>query len=648
MFEFVRTHQRLMQFLLLLLIIPSFAFWGVQSYSRFREGDNAIAKVAGQSITKQDLDAAQRQQVERFRQMFGPQFDPKMMDTPEARQNILDNLIAQRALSAEAARNNLSVPPQVVQQDIMGIQAFADEQGKFDSERYKAVLAMNGKTPAAFESGVRQELAMQQLNAAIQSTAFAPNAVASRLSDLNDQEREVQQMTFKPADFTSQVKVTDEMLQTYYDQNGAQFEIPAQIKADYVVLNSDAIASQVNVSDADIKAYYDQNIKQYTEGEQRRASHILIAVKKNASDADKAAAKAKAEKILTQVRKNPADFAKLAKQYSDDPGSAQRGGDLDYFGKDMMTKPFENAVFALKQGEISDLVQSEFGYHIIEVTGIKPASVKPLDEVKNEIASDIKKQMITKKYAELADVFSNTVYEQADSLKPVADKLKLKIESVSNLTQKPNPSLSPNVPYNNVKFLQALFSDDAIKSKHNTEAIEVAPMTMIAGRVVEYKPASKRPFDEVKDIVREQVTKREAAKLAEKAGESKLTALRTKDDTSGFAATKLVSRTKAQDLDSTALMAVMKADATKLPTFVGVSLGQNGYSIFRISKVEQPATVDTARRTAEHQQITSALGQQDMYAYLGVLKQKANVKILKPVGSSTSNEENTSDNSDGK
>ncbi len=630
MFEFIRTHQRLMQFMLLLLIVPSFLLFGLEGYTRFGGGANAVAKVAGQSITQQEWDAAQREQMERFRQMFGAQFDPKMFDTPQAKQGILENLIAQKALAAEAARKRLSVSDQTLQQTILGVQDLKTPDGKFDSERYKALLAVQGMTPAMYEARLRQDLALQQINAAIQTTAFAPKSVATRLSEINEQQREVQELAFKASDYVPQVKITDEMLKDYYDRNGSQFGIPEQVKAEYVVLDNKAVASQIAVSDADIKSYYDQNMKRYSVDEQRRASHILIAVNKDASGADKAVAKAKAEKLLAQLRKNPGDFARLAKENSQDPGSAERGGDLDFFGRGMMVKPFEDAAYKLKQGEISDLVQSDFGYHIIQLTAIKPATVKTLDEVKGDIAAEIRKQLAAKKFSELSDTFTNMVYEQSDSLKPVADALKLKIETVSNLTRTPNPAVEPNALFNNPKFLKALFADDAIKNKRNTEAIEAAPGTLIAGRILEYKPAAKRPFEEVKAVVRERVTQIEAANLSRKAGEAKLAELRAKSDAAGFAAPKMISRTKNEGLQGEAFTAVMKADVNKLPAYVGVNSPGQGYNVYRINKVAQAATTDNARRQAEQQQIANALAQQEMVAYIDVLKKKAKAEILKP------------------
>lgn len=642
MFEFIRSHQRLMMLLLLLVIAPSFIFLGLEGYTRLSDASNVVAKVADQPITQQQWEAAQRQQMERFRQMLGDQFDPSMFDTPEVKQGILENLIAQKALAVEVARKQLSVSDQALQQAIISVPGLINE-GKFDNERYRSLLGAQGMTPAMYEAGLRQDLALQQLNAAIQNTAFAPKAVASRLSDINDQEREVQELAFKTADYIPQVKVTDDMLKDYYDKNGHLFEIPEQIKAEYVVLNNDALARQITVTDADIKSYYDQNAKLYSVDEQRRASHILIEAGKDASPAEKAAAKEKAEELLQRLRKNPGEFARLAKEHSQDPGSAERGGDLDFFGRGAMVKPFEDAAYQLKQGEISDVVQSDFGFHIIQITAIKPGATKNLAEVKDQIAAEIRKQQASKKYNELAESFSNLVYEQPDSLQPVADKLGLKIETASNLTRSPNPSIPVDAAYNNPKFLMALFSDDAIKNKHNTETVEVAANVLIAGRVAEYKPTTKRPFEEVKSIVRERVTQIEAIKLAKNAGEEKLAEIRAKGAADGFSKPVTVSRASAAGLRSQAFLAVMKADVSKLPAYTGVEIPNQGYSVYRINKMSQSAT-DPARRQAEHQQITDALAQQEMLAYIEVLKKRAKVEILKPVATKAGAEEQQSDN----
>lgn len=631
MLEFIRSHKRLTQLLLLLFIIPSFAFVGLEGYSRFGTDANVVAKVAEYSITTQELESAQREQMDRFRQMLGTQFDQALLDTPEMRQNVLDTLIAQRALLAELSRQNMSVSDQTLQQAILSMPGLTTPDGKFDTERYTSLLAAQRLTPSSYEAKLRQDLALQQINNAIQSSAFAPKAVVARLSGIAAQEREIQALNFEASNFKAQVKVTDEMLQSYYKDNLAQYAIPEQLKIEYVILNSAAVESQLSITDADIKSYYEQNVKRYSVGEQRRASHILITVSNDASPADVSAAKKKAENLLTQLRKNPTEFAKLAKENSQDPGSAERGGDLDFFSPGMMVKPFEEAAYKLKQGEISDLVRSDFGFHIIQVSAIKPASVKSLDDAKGEISAEIKKQKAAQKYTEMAEIFSNTIYEQSDSLKPVADKLKLTVETASNVMRQTGNAEANTAAFNNPKFLQALFSDESIKRKLNTEAVEIAPNTLISGRVIEYKPTSTRTFDEVKASVKERVTQIELHNMARKAGESKLLSLQKTPNDTGFGAAKIVSRAKASDLDSRALDATMKANVSKLPVFVGVDLPGQGYVIYRINKVTEPAVKDEVRLVAEQQQISNALAQEEMLAYIAYLKQKAVVKILKPI-----------------
>jgi peptidyl-prolyl cis-trans isomerase D len=636
MFEFIRTHRRLMQFLLLLIIVPSFAFVGLESYLRMSDRDTTVAKVAGQDISQREWDAAQSRQLERFRQMFGEQFNPAMFDTPDARQSTLDGLLAQKALSSHVTKNHLTVSDDQLRNTILEIQGLTNPDGSFDKQRYQALLSAQGLTPDRFEANLRHELAMQQVNLSIQNSAFAPKAVASRITALNQQVREVQELMLGWQDFKSQVKITDAMVNEFYNKNTAQFEVPETVKIEYLVLSPDVVESRIEVVEADIKTFYEQNIARYKTPEQRRASHILINAPKDAPTADKAAAKAKAEKILEQVRKSPGDFAKLAKENSQDSVSAERGGDLNFFGKGDMVKPFEDAAFALKEGEISGLVQSDFGFHIIRVTGIKAPATRELSEVKANIAAEIKRQQSGKKYAEMAEIFTNMVYEQSDSLKPVADKLGLKIETAQNLTRAPSAMLPKMAAYNQPKFLNAVFSDDAIRAKRNTEAVEVGASVLIAGRVVEHTPVTKIPVSEVRTLIEERLLGLESEKLAVKAGQARLAELGSNGD-AGFGVARPVSRNNASGLPPSAVTAIMKADASKLPAYVGVTVSGRGYAIYRVNKISEEA-IDEEARTAEQQQVSEFLAAQEMSAYMDVIKKRAKAEILKPVPAKTTPE----------
>jgi peptidyl-prolyl cis-trans isomerase D len=614
-----------MQGLLLVIIVPSFVFVGLESYGSGDAGAG-VATVDGKKITQQEWEEAQRRQIDQARQMMGPQFDQKMFETAEAKQTILNNLVGERALDAELNRAHLTVSDQALAKYISNIQIFRKPDGSFDKDAYQAWLASQGMTGPMFDQRLRRDMAVQHLAGSIQATAFAPRAVTARLSNINDQQREVQELMFPIATYLPQVKVTDEMVKAYYDKNAQMFQTPEQVKAEYVVFDSSTVENQVQVSDAEVLEYYNKNLKAYTTPEQRTASHILINLTRDARPADQAAAKTKAEAVLAQVRANPANFAEIAKKESQDPGSAQAGGDLGVVEKGLFVKPVEDAIYGLKEGETSGLVQSEFGYHVIKVTKIVPSTQKSLDAAREQIAADLKKQKMSAKYSELANVFGETVYDQSDSLKPVADKLKLQIQTADNLTRTPNPALG-EAPFNNAKFLAALFSNDAIKNKRNTEAVEVAPTVLVAGRVVEFRPASKRALADVEVAIRQRVTLEEATRLARQAGEAKLNAVKASGDATGFGETKVLSRTTPPTINQTAAIAALKADVSKLPAYVGVDVPGQGYSVVRIGKVSQPAQLDEARRKQEAQQISELAGQQAMVDYVEALKVKAKAKV---------------------
>ena len=633
MLEFIRKHQRLSQIVLLIFIVPSFAFVGLESYSRMTD-DSHVAKVAGQKVSQQEWESSLRENAERLRQEYGSQVDSKIFESPEFKNEVLEKLVLEKAMAAEVASRNMTISDQVLQQYIL--QQFRDlrtPDGQFDKKRFASILAERGLTPEGFDALLRRDMAFQQIQSALLASAFLPKDVANRISDIAAQEREVQLLRISAKDYVSKVKVSDAMLTEFYNKNTAIFEIPEQMKAEYVVLTPASIAAGITVSDADIKSYYDQNSSRYASDEQRRASHILILSKTDASDADKAAAKSKAEAVLAKVRKAPADFAKLAKENSQDPGSAAKGGDLGFFSKDKMVKPFAEAAFKLKKGEVSDLVQSEFGYHIIQLTDTRAAAVRPLSEVKTEITNEIKRQLVAKKLAEVAEAFSNTVYEQSDSLKPVADKLKLKIETVSGLKRDVEPNAAPGTPYNNERFLKAMFSDETIKNKRNSEAVEIGAGVMIAGRVLEYKPKAIRPFTEVQAAIKERVTLEEATKLAKADGEAKLAKLKAGEEPGGFGEKVTVSRVKREKFHPMELAAILKADASKLPAYTGLEFPLQGYAIFRITKLSQPSP-DVARRKLEQQRMAGIQSQHELLTYFNTLKKKAKAEILKPAKAS--------------
>lgn len=628
MFDAVRNNKRIVQGFLVLITLP-FAFWGVDSYVHNTGAGNDVAKVGNVKITQQQYQEAWRDQQQRLRQMMGASFDPAMMDSPEAKQAVLNSLIDRSILLQEAAKNRLSASDNMLRDIISKIPAL-QENGQFSMDRYEAALKAQGLTQAGFEAQMRQDITLQQLASAISDTGMVSSSVVDALLRIQSEERLVSELRIPAAQFADKVKPTDEDLKKYYDQHKAAFKVPEELRAEYVQLSLDTLLPQITIKPEDVKSWYDSHKDRFQQPEERRASHILIMVDAKASPADKAKAKAKAEAVLKEVQQNPGKFADIAKRDSQDPGSAAKGGDLGFFAKGAMVKPFDDAVFKLKDGQLSGLVQSDFGYHIIKLTGIKAGKVASLDEVKGQIETELKKQEASRKFAEMAEAFSNTVYEQADSLKPAADKFKLTVQQSGWLTRQANPA---NGVLGNAKLLGALFGDDAVKNKRNTDAVEVAPNTLVAARVVEYKPASMKTFESVKAQLLQVVKALQMADLAKKAGEAQLAALQKGDGAKSgtWTPARAISRLNgSQMVPPPALQAIFKAKVAKLPAYAGATFPNGvGYVIYRIEKVSQPEKLDETKRQQLHQEYTNLSSQEDFGAYLSALRSRYKVVINK-------------------
>jgi peptidyl-prolyl cis-trans isomerase D len=628
MFDSIRSHRRWLMLFLLLLVFPSFVVTGIYGYNRFVGDENAVAKVDGQPITQPEWDAAHRQQVERLRGMFGANFDPKMFDTPAARSAALDSLVSDRTLQREVEREHVIIGTDQLRQVLARESAFQVD-GKFDYERYKQLLAAQGLTELGFEERVRGDLARQTLLQAVSASTIVPRAVSDQVRRLAEETREIRELRFDPKEFRSKVAVTDEAIKTFYDANPKDFQTQESVKAEYVILSLDDVASQLPaIAENDARAYYDQNIARYGQDEQRRASHILLTAGDNGSAKDKAGARKKADELLARVRASPAEFEKLAREQSKDPGSAAQGGDLGWFGRNMMVKPFEAAAFSLKEGQISDVVETDFGFHIIRLSGIKPAQARPFAEVRSQIEADLKREQAGKKFAEVAEQFTNGVYEQGDSLKPVADRLKLGVLTVESLTRA-GVAQRPGVPQIfTPRLIDALFSAESLSKKRNTEAIEVASNTLVAARVIEHRPAAVRPLTEVREQVKTVLEGREASRLSREAGAQKLAALRAAPADAGFSPLRAVGRTQTQGLPSAAVAALMRVPADKLPAYVGADLDGGGYAVFQVLSSKLPEKADPARDQQQARALGQVFGAADDAAYIASLRTKHKAVIV--------------------
>ena len=627
MFEAIRKHSKIVMFLLFLLVIPSFVLVGIDS-NYFSEKSPVVARVDGHKITQADWDNAHREETDRIRAQ-SPNVDPKQLDTPQARYATLERLVRDRVFAAAAQSSHLITSDARLAralQDIPAIAALKRPDGSLDTEAYRSLVGAQGLTPEGFEANVRRELSVSQVMGGVMSTAFATDAAAKLAFDSLYQRREIQVARFNASDYAKQVNPTDADIEAFYKANAQRFQQQEQAAVEYVVLDLDSVRSGIRVNEDDLRTYYKENLTRLAAKEERRASHILINAAKDAPAADRDQAKARAQELLAQVRKSPASFAEVAKKSSQDSGSAPAGGDLNFFGRGAMVKPFEDAVFAMKKGEISDVVESDFGYHIILLTDIKTPRQPSFEELRPSLEAELKQQQAQRKFAEVAEAFTNSVYEQPDSLKPVADSLKLKIQTAEGVTRVPGPGASG--PLANPKFLEALFANDSVEGKRNTSAIEVGPSQLVAGRISTYTPTRTLALQEVSDRARLLLIAEKSAELARKDAEAKKAAWTgNAAPAAGLAPAVVVSRDQTQNLPRAVVDAALRASPDNLPSWVSADLGSQGTAVVKVLRIIPREGVDAQQAAQQRQQLQQWWTTAEGFAYYEMLKERFKVQI---------------------
>ena len=633
MFDFIRKHTKITMGLLFLLIVPSFVLFGLDGYSQSKDTSSIVAKVDGQEILQTEWDRAHLREVEKLKASM-PSLDAKLLDSPEARYSTLERLVRDRVLATAAVKSRLGTSDQRLARELQDnpeIAALRRPDGTLDMERYRQLLGSQGMSPEMFEASVRADLSSRQVLLGVMGSGFASKTAADTALNAYFEKREIQIARFSTADYAAKLTPSDADLEQFYKANASLFQAPEQANIEYVLFDVETIKKGITVAEADLKAYFDQNAQRLSGKEERRASHILLASPKSAPEADRQKAKAKAVELAAQVKKSPDSFADVARKNSQDPGSAPAGGDLDFFSREAMVKPFSDAAFAMKKGDVSDVVESEFGYHIIKLTDIKSPKQRSFEEMRSELEADVKKQQAQKKFTETVEVFTNAVYEQADSLKPTADRLGLEVKTAMGVTRKPAQGVTGALA--NAKFLNAIFSPDTVEKKRNTEAVEVASNQLVSGRITQYTPARTLPLAEVKDIVRQRWLAQRGAEDARKDGITKLAAWKSAPASAVLQDTLNVSRDQPKNQPMQLVDAALRADAAALPAFAGIDLGTQGYAIVKVLKVLPRETSLEAAAKQERNQYTQWWTAAESLAYYNVLKQrfKAEIKVAKPV-----------------
>lgn len=606
------------QVILALVLIP-FALFGIDSYLNQAGNNLSIAKVDGYKIALPEYNRA----IENVRNRMmseGKKVDPAMFDSFEFKESVVDGLITKQLINNDIKKSQFKITDQQLSQYIIGMPDF-QKDGKFSQELYDKVLQNNQLNPKKFEESIRNDLLIQQVRDGLQKLTFIPPNNLTETLKATSQQREVTVAEFKTKEYMAKANISEKDMQAFYDQNKSKFLAPEQVKAEFVVFSLTSILPSITVSEDEVKAFYKTNADKYQNQQQREASHILIAASKNAAPAEKAKAKAKAEDVLGQIKKNPKQFEELATKYSQDPESAKKGGDLGAFGRGMMVKPFDDAVFSMKVNEISGIVESDFGYHIIKLTKVIGEG-GGFDAIKPQIKAELIYQKAQDKYAALAEDFSNKVYEQSSSLDVVSKKFNLPIQKTDWISRNESDKF-----FKNEALMNALYSKESIKDRRNTEAIEVTPNNLISARVVDYKAQSTKPFAEVKKSIEDYLKFEAAKKLVATEGEAALKSVADASRKIDWQATVLVDRKNTKGLSQAVTNHAYKMPTDKLPSYSGFVDGNNGYVIVKVSKVAFPNDDNEENKKEFASSYTEALSSEYLSAYLKGLKAKSSVSV---------------------
>ena len=596
-----------------------FLLFGVDSYLNNYSNNLTVATVNKDKITLQEYNRA----IENVRNRMtsaGKKIDPAMFDSFEFKESLVDGIITKYLLNNDIKKSKFKITDQQLSQYILGMPEF-QKDGKFSQELYDKVLQNNQLTPKKFEESIRNDLLIQQVRDGLQKLTFIPPNNLAETLKATSQQREVSVAEFKTKEYMVKATIAEKDMQTFYDQNKSKFLAPEQVKAEFVVFSLSSILPSINVTEDEVKAFYKTNADKYQNQQQREASHILIAASKNAPPVDKAKAKAKAVDILSQIKKNPKQFEELATKYSQDPESAKKGGELGTFGRGMMVKPFDDAVFSMKVNEVSGIVESDFGYHIIKLTKVIGEG-GGFDAMKPQLKAELIYQKGQEKFAALTEEFSNKVYEQSSSLDAVSKRFNLPIQKTDWISRNDSDKF-----FKNDALLNALYSKESIKDHRNTEAIEVTPNNLISARVVDYKAQSTKPFVDVKKNIEDYLKFEAAKKTVASEGESALKSVTDVSRKIDWQPTVLVDRKNTKGLSEAVINQAYKMPTDKLPSYSGFIDGNNGYIIVKVNKVAFPNDNNEENKKAFATEYTEALSAEYLTAYLKGLKAKANVSV---------------------
>ena len=497
MLQFIRDRaQGWIAWVIVGFIIIPFALWGLNEYVG-GSSEIAAAEVNGQKISQRQLQESYYRQRQRLQEMFGGKLPEELFSETAMKQQLLQQLVEDELLLQASFSSKMRIGDQQLGAVIRSIDAFK-ENSQFSNELYERVLRTQGMQPASFEYKVRRDLLLQQYRTGVEGSEFATEIEVKLISELNRQQRQVEYITVPVSDFAKTASVSDDELKSYYAANESRYSTPDMVKVNYLELKQASLASEIDVEESLLKERYESQVINYKTPEERRARHILIA------DDDDTKARQDAEALLAKIRSGDS-FETLAKELSQDPGSAAQGGDLGFFGRGLMDQAFEDATYQLKVGELSPVVKSEFGYHIIKLEEIRGGETRAFADVRQEILAEVQQERAEQRFYDQAEILANITYEQPDTLQAAAEQLNLTIKVSSMFAQNGGEGIAKND-----KFSRAAFSEDVLQRGNNSEVIELSKTHFVVLRIEEHQPAGVKPLEMVKSSIHKLLLKEKA------------------------------------------------------------------------------------------------------------------------------------------
>ncbi|WP_417761974.1 peptidylprolyl isomerase [Shewanella sp.] len=605
--------QSIVAKVILVLVILSFAFAGVSSYMG-SSSEAAAAIVNGEKISKSELEQAYQSERNRLQQQLGDMFDTLAANESylnSVKQGVLQRLVAQRLINQAANELGLRASDEQIKDAIRNETAF-QTAGVFDNNRYLSILRQMGYTVSSFRDAMRGDMTRNQLVNALVASDFALKGESEALAKLQAQTRDIRFTTVPSEPFVADISVTDDEVSKYYEDNKLQFQRPEMVSLEYIELSAAALSEKVNVTDDEAKAYYDEHVADYQTKEKRQAAHILIE-----ATTDDTAAKAKAEDIVKQLKAG-ADYAELAKQNSQDPLTADKGGELGWFEAGVMDPAFDTALFALNKGDVSDVVKTPYGYHIIKLLDIQPSAAAPFDSVKAQIVQKIKMDKAVNEFYTLQPKLADTSYEVPDTLEEAAKAVQLPVQTSALFSQSDAPA-----PFNTPDVLKAAFSDDVL-SGMNSNVLEVADNDVMVIRVKQHEAAGLKPFDEVKEQIAASLKQQKANEQAKSKAEALLAAVKSGDTSVALETHKAVTR-NSSDVDSAIVSQAFKMAKAADGLTADVTQVATGYAVVIVDSVTTPTSVPDELVNGLQQRLANQYSQADYRALIELLKSKAEI-----------------------